>query len=541
MKNLGRIYIANHINKPCTNSLEFDLYITLEDFVLTEEEFANEMEQKANTNDLYVNWQEFNDKRFNGCPTPYSQLKQKRRNLILLSVKKVNLSKAIQYIISEIKNCIDYSLALNCGDLFAIIDELQRHNCVVQKIELDGAQTKFILNKNEVLTSLGYDQLSSKPEIWKKNKQRVLENKFLELNHLYTEQKKELVHLKNEHKILSEKNLVLFNNHEKLKVSIDSSFKNDIHFRSLPYLTILKYLSKTIDLIPVGINKKEESDKKTRRILSTVNSRTDLCNDSRHQLALNFTLYNKSSNIMCTFIPKNGCTNLRYSFAMANGLIDSKEEFDWIHSNNTTMMASHEAIIAASLNFIILRCPFARLASYFIDKLISSTENIGDKSYDLALGLFSTESGELTFEKFVDSLWNKPDLIHKDLHIKHQSDFLVMQDYDYWFDVTQFDNLRMLLKEECNFELLDTRKLTSHTSSGLKKADNMYFGDVAIRDLAHLKRDQNSVPNFQRLYNKSSIEKIALLYLSDLLMYTNKIKNIPERSILLINQASQIL
>ena len=57
MKNLGRIYIANHINKPCTNSLEFDLYITLEDFVLTEEEFANEMEQKANTNDLYVNWQ----------------------------------------------------------------------------------------------------------------------------------------------------------------------------------------------------------------------------------------------------------------------------------------------------------------------------------------------------------------------------------------------------------------------------------------------------------------------------------------------------
>ena len=69
----------------------------------------------------------------------------------------------------------------------------------------------------------------------------------------------------------------------------------------------------------------------------------------------------------------------------------------------------------------------------------------------------------------------------------------------------------------------------------------MYFGDVAIRDLAHLKRDQNSVPNFQRLYNKSSIEKIALLYLSDLLMYTNKIKNIPERSILLINQASQIL
>ena len=541
MKNLGRIYIANHINKPCTNSLEFDLYITLEDFVLTEEEFANEMEQNANTNDLYVNWQEFNDKRFNGCPTPYSQLKQKRRNLILLSVKKVNLSKAIQYIISEIQNGIDYSLAVNCGDLFAIIDELQRHNCVVHKIELDGAQTKFILNKNEVLTSLGYDQLSNKPEIWKKNKQRVLENKFLELNHLYTEQKKELVHLQNEHKMLSEKNHVLFDNHEKLKASIDSSFKNDIHFRSLPYLTILKYLSKTIDLIPVGINKKEESDKKTRRILSTVNSRTDLCNDSRHQLALNFTLYNKSRNIMCTFIPKNGCTNLRYSFAMANGLIDSKEEFDWIHSNNTTMMASHEAIIAASLNFIILRCPFARLASYFIDKLISSTENIGDKSYDLALSLFSTEGGELTFEKFVDSLWNKPDLIHKDLHIKHQSDFLVMQDYDYWFDVTQFDNLRMLLKEECNFELLDTRKLTSHTSSGLKKADNMYFGDVAIRDLAHLKRDQNSVPNFQRLYNKSSIEKIALLYLSDLLMYTNKIKNIPEGSILLINQASQIL
>ena len=528
---------------PCADSLEFDLYIPLEDFVLTEEEFANEMERNANTNDLYVNWQEFNDKRFNGCPTPYSQLKQKRRNLILLSVKKVNLSKAIQYIISEIKNCIDYSLALNCGDLFAIIDELQRHNCAVQKIELDGAQTKFILNKNEVLTSLGYEQLSSKPEIWKKSKQLVLENKFLELNHLYIEQKKKLVHLQNEHKILSEKNHVLFDNHEKLKTSIDSSSKNDIHFRSLPYLTILKYLSKTIDLMPVGINKKEESDKKTRRILSTVNSRTDLCNDSRHQLALNFTLYNKSNNIMCTFIPKNGCSNLRYSFAMANGLIDSKKDFEWIHSNNTTMMASHETISTASLNFIILRCPFARLASYFVDKLISSTEHIGDKSYELAQNLFSAENGdgELTFEKFVDHLWNKPDLIYKDLHMKPQSDFLVMQDYDYWFDVTEFDNLKTLLKQECNFQLYDTRRLSSHTSSELKKVDYMYFGDVAIRDLAHLKSDQHSVPNFQRLYNNASIEKIALLYLSDLLMYTNKIKNIPEQSVLLINQASQIL
>ena len=63
MKNLGRIYIANHTNRPCADSLEFDLYIPLEDFVLTEEEFANEMERNANTNDLYVNWQEFNDKR----------------------------------------------------------------------------------------------------------------------------------------------------------------------------------------------------------------------------------------------------------------------------------------------------------------------------------------------------------------------------------------------------------------------------------------------------------------------------------------------
>ena len=362
------------------------------------------------------------------------------------------------------------------------------------------------------------------------------------MKHEHESQSNILSTLQDKFQALGEKNHSLFHDNEELKKNSVADLNTNIQHRALPQLVTLKYLSKIIDIIPTGEQAKKATNIKTRRILSTVNSRTDLSNDAHHKFAQNFTLYNKSNSLTCTFIPKNGCSNLRYSFAMANGLIESKEDFEWIHSNNTTMMASNEELTSAAMNFIILRCPFARIASYFTDKILSSTHNAGDKSYTVAQSIFiNDEESEFTFEKFVNCLWNKPQLIQKDIHIKHQSDFLIMQDYDYWFDLTEFEQLKNLLKKECNFKLYDTRSLTKHTSKGFKKAENRYFGDVSTHELARSKQDQQIIPEYQSLYNDSSIEKIAILYLSDLLLYTNKINNIPEKSRALINQSMQIL
>lgn len=542
MKDLGRIYIGNHTIKPSADEIKYDLHTTLEEFAVKDEGISGSDENCQNTNDHYESWPEYNDERFNGCPVAYSQLKEARKNLILQSSKKINISKAIRSISSEMRDFLYYKLTICCGDPIAIINELHLHNRITKEIELQGAQAEFILHiKKEELTALGYDQNSSNPKIWEINEKRILETNYNELHHLYAEQKKELNNLQEEHQRLSEKNHLLFHEHEELKRKFASDLHTNNYHRSLPQLATLKHLSKIINIIPTG-DPEKATNTKARRILSTVNSRTDLSNDTHHNFAQNFTLYNKSNNLMCTFIPKNGCSNLRYSFAIENGLIESKEEFNWIHSNNTTMKASNKELTSASINFIILRCPFARIASYFTDKILSSTDNVGDKSYALAKEMFTNaEDCSFTFEKFVNCLWDKPQLIQEDIHIKHQSDFLIMQDYDYWFDVTEFEELKRLLKKECDFNLYDTRSLTRHTSKGLTKTDDRYFGDVSTKELAKLKENQHTIPQFQNLYNDSLIEKIAILYISDLLLYTNKIKNIPKQSRLLINQSIQIL
>lgn len=289
----------------------------------------------------------------------------------------------------------------------------------------------------------------------------------------------------------------------------------------------------------MGKNKERQEPGK-RRILATVNSRKDLINDPRHRDAAKFTLYSPKYSLACTFIPKNGCTNLRYSFAIANNLIQSEEDFEWIHSNNTAMTATNNELILAKLNFIVLRCPFARTGSYFLDKLLSINGKEGDKSYALAQSLFDVKDDTFTFEGFVENLWKNPNLINMDIHLKHQSDFLIMQDYDNWFDVTQFAEIKNLLKTQVNFTLFDTREMANHTTHKQKKISNIYLGNRALNELRRLKEEEKSVPATESMYNKTSLERIAILYMPDLLLYTQKIKNIPESRSKLIKHALEV-
>src|SRR5690606_5133059 len=71
-----------------------------------------------------------------------------------------------------------------------------------------------------------------------------------------------------------------------------------------------------------------------------------------------------------SFIPKNACTTMRYSLALSSGCIRGRQDFDWIHNNNWTFSASFRDLVSAESSFVILRCPFSRLASFFLDKVV---------------------------------------------------------------------------------------------------------------------------------------------------------------------------
>ena len=134
----------------------------------------------------------------------------------------------------------------------------------------------------------------------------------------------------------------------------------------------------------------------------------------------------------------------------------------------------------------------------------------------------------------------KPHLIDMDIHLKHQSDFLIMQDYDNWFDVSQFAELKSLLKNQVDFTLFDTREIANHTTHKLNKIHDTYLGNIPLNELRRLKEEEKCVPATESMYNKASLERIAILYMPDLLLYTQKIKNMPESSKKLIGKSLQM-
>ena len=112
---------------------------------------------------------------------------------------------------------------------------------------------------------------------------------------------------------------------------------------------------------------------KKRQLNYTANSYVKLNKNMQHKLAQNHALRIYKSNSIYSFIPKNGCSTMRLSLALANGCISDPKDFEWIHNNSLTFSADLPSLLLADYTFVILRCPFARLASVYLDKIVSTT------------------------------------------------------------------------------------------------------------------------------------------------------------------------
>jgi hypothetical protein len=60
-----------------------------------------------------------------------------------------------------------------------------------------------------------------------------------------------------------------------------------------------------------------------------------------------------------------------FKYTSANGCINGIGQGHWIHQNNNTFTPTLADAFAASYTFVILCCPFRRLASVFLDKLVA--------------------------------------------------------------------------------------------------------------------------------------------------------------------------
>ena len=213
-------------------------------------------------------------------------------------------------------------------------------------------------------------------------------------------------------------------------------------------------------------------------------------------------------NFVCTFIPKNACSSLRYSIAIANGYIKDINDIKWIHSNNKTFISSQREVACAMYTFVILRCPFKRIASCFLDKFVGRKLKFND------------ENGQrlsINFHEFLLIIKSQARKDRND-HWRNQSDFLHYEQYDDYFSVESLSDAVNSL-ETRGFSLIDTRTSLKHDLSNYKKVDGD-FSKMKDLDLKKMK-DEGKSPNYKSMYSNHEVDLVKEIYNDDIELYKN--------------------
>jgi len=240
----------------------------------------------------------------------------------------------------------------------------------------------------------------------------------------------------------------------------------------------------------------------------------NLQQNARHQFAQRHALRIFQANAIYSFIPKNACSTLRLSVALANGCLASPADFNWIHNNNDTFRADLAALANAAYTFTVLRCPFRRLASVYLDKIVGK-DPVAWVFADLCRR--EIEMDDLSFDAFVGEL-RKPYIKNGNIHWRPQVDFLVYRHYDDYFSVEDFPVAVATLRQKIGLPVIDARPLTKHGTDHLKPVTNESFSSAKPLDIYDLKR-QGFCPTPESLYNDRLVSLVREVYADDIALY----------------------
>ncbi len=179
-------------------------------------------------------------------------------------------------------------------------------------------------------------------------------------------------------------------------------------------------------------------------------------------------------------IPKNACSTLRLSIALANGAISHPREWKWIHKNNETFKPGLRELFDANYTFAVLRCPYARLVSCFADKIVSRSREAWNFSEVAGL---DGPLARVTFRKFCQAM-SRPEIRQANIHWRPQTDLLVYRDYDDLFCVENFDEVITRLHRRIGLEVVDSRSFVRHDAMQCRTVyHNRNWADTEAWDL----------------------------------------------------------
>jgi len=244
----------------------------------------------------------------------------------------------------------------------------------------------------------------------------------------------------------------------------------------------------------------------------------NLVKNRQHSFALRHALNIYPSDAIYSFIPKNACSTMRTTLAVENGCIRDATDFNWIHQNNDTFTADLAELAKAKYTFTILRCPFSRLLSVYLDKFLERNP-VAWRYIDLHNRTINIE--DITFEFFVKSMC-KERMRNGDIHWTPQANFLIYEDYDDYFALEDFAVLTETLKKKINLDLVDARPLTKHGRAGFKKLAKKAPYKLSPFELLGFKKN-GAMPTLEAMYSDELVKCVFKAYKKDVALYKRKI------------------
>ena len=279
----------------------------------------------------------------------------------------------------------------------------------------------------------------------------------------------------------------------------------------------------------------------SRLLRHTASFNGPLKQNVKHQFAVSYAMAIHTRNTVFTFIPKNACTLMRYNVALENHVISGPEDLNWIHRNNSTFTPSHNELVTAAYTFVILRCPFRRLVSHFLHRIIEEPHlmlgiperNPAPTQYlaqwfrramtgrrDVETPGNQPETDSLTFSDFVAFL-EAPGVLGSDIHWRPQADFLVYREYDDFFRLEDMPGVMTTVQEKAGFAIRGSELLMGHGNRNRDRIQDGFFGRTDVSSLWRLKQDMK-VPDYERFYDSDLYARVGRLYAEDIALYAER-------------------
>ena len=255
-----------------------------------------------------------------------------------------------------------------------------------------------------------------------------------------------------------------------------------------------------------------------RQLRHTTGARERVGENARHAFALRHALAIHRAESIATFIPKNGSTSLRIAVATANGVAAGFDDATMVRSSPSPSYAQADLrdLARASFTFAIIRDPFERLSSAYLDKIVERRPEFWPFYRSVRTAALDHPE-KLTFRRFVE-LMGKPRNRKANPHWRPQVDFLVYRRYDLLIPLERLEEHRQLLCERATLELLPGGLETNYRNTRFENVDGA-FADAQPETIRSMRFNDGRSPAHTAMYDDEMRELARECYEEDVALY----------------------